>query len=445
MAIRQYIGARYVPKYIGHFDSTREYEPLSIVDDANGNSYTSKIPVPAGTSLDDTRYWAPTGNFSGAVTQLQNRMTAAEGDIETLTDNLNTVSTDLASVKSNYKKAYGRNFILIGDSFGIGVNGNDTSEVVSGGGWNRRFKSLFNGHCTVWYPRETEIEATEPFGFTRKSTFLRALQQAAADDSLDNDIITDIIVLGGTNDAINSAAIEDNIALFCSYALSTFKNATVHIGVLSALKNDLKALHTGYSSCIKYGASFIDSTTLLCTIKTYIGTDNVHLSPSGYDAVCPYVYDAILNGNTSFCIPAIMEVTPTSAYTSVRPAESIRLRVDLQPHGWNFKLYGSQSNGTIELFRTMAGQSPTLVGDTLATINDVTLNFPDTEYYISSGNLIIPADTSAPIFAGVVGVAFSSQYSTITIKALNSYTVFGGRQTHVEIPTVNTFIPFSTL
>ena len=67
MAYRQYIGARYVPLYAGHWDSTRNYEPLTIVDDANGNSYTSKKDVPAGTALSNTDYWVQTSSFSGAT------------------------------------------------------------------------------------------------------------------------------------------------------------------------------------------------------------------------------------------------------------------------------------------------------------------------------------------------------------------------------------------
>ena len=115
MAIRQYVGARYVPKYMGHFDSTLEYEPLSIVDDANGNSYTSKIPVPAGSSLDDTRYWAQTGNFSGAVLQLQTRMTDAEGNIRDLQDDMTTAKENITTAEGDIDALQGAIDALQGD------------------------------------------------------------------------------------------------------------------------------------------------------------------------------------------------------------------------------------------------------------------------------------------------------------------------------------------
>lgn len=43
--VKQYIGARYVPKFTGEWDAEYSYEPLCIVQVGN-NYYTSKIPVP---------------------------------------------------------------------------------------------------------------------------------------------------------------------------------------------------------------------------------------------------------------------------------------------------------------------------------------------------------------------------------------------------------------
>lgn len=71
MATRQYIGARYVPKFADpvEWDSIRSYEPLIIVTYLN-NSYTSKIPVPAGVDIGDTKYWVNTGNYNGQIASL---------------------------------------------------------------------------------------------------------------------------------------------------------------------------------------------------------------------------------------------------------------------------------------------------------------------------------------------------------------------------------------
>ena len=74
MAVTQYIGARYVPKFYENSDGTEEwragveYEPLTIVT-YNGNSYTSKKPVPSniGNPSDNPSYWAATGNYNQQV------------------------------------------------------------------------------------------------------------------------------------------------------------------------------------------------------------------------------------------------------------------------------------------------------------------------------------------------------------------------------------------
>lgn len=70
---RQYIGARYVPKFYegshgSEWDYNVAYEPLTIVTYL-GNSYTSKKPIPAGVGnpKDNGDYWASTGIYNTQV------------------------------------------------------------------------------------------------------------------------------------------------------------------------------------------------------------------------------------------------------------------------------------------------------------------------------------------------------------------------------------------
>ena len=74
--VRQYIGARYVPKFMGTFDATQAYEALCVVDNGMGTSYISRVDTPAGTSLSDPTYWAVYGASSGAIVNLQNQVDA---------------------------------------------------------------------------------------------------------------------------------------------------------------------------------------------------------------------------------------------------------------------------------------------------------------------------------------------------------------------------------
>lgn len=87
MAVRQYIGARYVAKiYVNSLDASSAdwesgvaYEPLTMVT-YNSSSYISRKDVPAsvGNPADNQTYWAVTGLYNGQILSLDNRVTALE-------------------------------------------------------------------------------------------------------------------------------------------------------------------------------------------------------------------------------------------------------------------------------------------------------------------------------------------------------------------------------
>lgn len=81
--MRQYIGARYMPKFMGNYDPTQEYEALSVVDNGLGTSYICNKPTPAGTPLTNTNYWHIYGSTSGAIINLQNQIDAIHQGFET--------------------------------------------------------------------------------------------------------------------------------------------------------------------------------------------------------------------------------------------------------------------------------------------------------------------------------------------------------------------------
>ena len=83
MSVREYIGARYVPIFVGDWDNTKTYEPLSIVQNA-GASYTSRQYVPAGIAINNTDYWALTGNYNAQVESYRQDVLAYNGRITAL-------------------------------------------------------------------------------------------------------------------------------------------------------------------------------------------------------------------------------------------------------------------------------------------------------------------------------------------------------------------------
>lgn len=111
--MRQYIGARYTPKFMGEYDNTTAYEALSVVDNGMGTSYISKKPTPPNTPLTNTDYWAVYGASSGAIYDLQNRMTDAENDINDIEGDITDIQSDIADIKRDIKGAV----IVIGNSY----------------------------------------------------------------------------------------------------------------------------------------------------------------------------------------------------------------------------------------------------------------------------------------------------------------------------------------
>lgn len=85
MATRQYIGARYVPKFAKpiEWNNSLSYEGLTIVTHL-GNSFTSKKPVPAGIDINNTEYWANTGNYNAQIEEYRQEVETLKNSFENL-------------------------------------------------------------------------------------------------------------------------------------------------------------------------------------------------------------------------------------------------------------------------------------------------------------------------------------------------------------------------
>lgn len=89
----QYVGARYVPKIMGEWNKALQYEALSVVT-YMGNSFTSKVPVPANVEINNTDYWVNTGNYNAQVEEYRKEAVAAK-------QLANNTNTDLQTFKTN--------------------------------------------------------------------------------------------------------------------------------------------------------------------------------------------------------------------------------------------------------------------------------------------------------------------------------------------------------
>ena len=218
MANKQYIGARYVPKFFEGASGSSEwvngvsYEPLTIVTYLN-NSYTSKKPVPSsiGSPNNNPEYWANTGNFNGQVQKLQEDVESTENDLLNLTSRVTTVETKV-------EKLTNRKFIFIGDSF---MNGYvKANEYITG------FAQLACNYLNVSASNYT-IGAYDGAGFMYPNNSFIGHLRDIANTITNKDEITDIYTIGGTNDVGQNPATK--IAEYIAYAKQTFPNAIILI------------------------------------------------------------------------------------------------------------------------------------------------------------------------------------------------------------------------
>lgn len=115
MATRQYIGARYVPKFYENPSGGSEwlsgvgYEALTVVT-YGGNSYTSKKTVPSniGAPNANPEYWASTGIYNSQIESLRE-------EVEALSEQYDDISEQaMAGATSSY--FYGKKICVYGDS-----------------------------------------------------------------------------------------------------------------------------------------------------------------------------------------------------------------------------------------------------------------------------------------------------------------------------------------
>lgn len=112
----QYVGARYVPKFADpiEWDIERGYESLTIVTH-NGQSYTSKCPVPPGIEITNTRYWALTGDYNAQVEEykeqvkdLSAQVTGFASDNKEFREKIDQYDRDNAEMKNSVASTVAR-------------------------------------------------------------------------------------------------------------------------------------------------------------------------------------------------------------------------------------------------------------------------------------------------------------------------------------------------
>lgn len=334
----QYIGARYVPivydnpdDHSSDWKSGVSYENLVIVTYLD-DSYTSRKPVPAsvGNPADNPDYWAKTGDFNAGLTALEGRVDTLENvTIPNVNDRIDKLPTK-------------RRFVLLGDSFGYGVVGGGNPR---GTGWLDGFANNQPAGTAI-YLSDVEIQALVGVaGFCGTLPFIDILNEIynTKFPNGDQDTITDIVVLGGSNDlSAGSSAIDTAIYDFMTYANAHFPNARVHIGVLMRKIHDglLNGVVSGYAACRKYNADYIADTFALCILPEYYSTDGTHLTATGYDFYQRFINQAIVSGKCDYNFEFTVNATLDSSVINNPP--SLVCRINHNNH--NTKIAFSHNN-----------------------------------------------------------------------------------------------------
>lgn len=220
---RQYIGARYVPKFADPiaWDKANSYEALTIVTYLN-NSYTSKKPVPANTEITDTEYWVVTGNYNAQVEEYRQETVNLKNTVE---ETYSKLSEDIMNVdgKATTKAGYGYG-LFIGDSYSSNkpTNGavlytEDLPTIIS-----NRLGLL--GHYNYAIPGAGYVN-----GDTRNQHFMGQLVKANGELTAEQkNGVSYVFVLGGQNDASHSISdVSDNVSTLITAIKNTYVNAKV--------------------------------------------------------------------------------------------------------------------------------------------------------------------------------------------------------------------------
>ena len=316
--VKQYVGARYVPKFASPVEwaADTSYEALTIVT-FNNASYTSKVPVPptVGNPANNPQYWALTGNYNAQVEQYRVEAENAKQTAQNVQDNLNNEITTREetdnTLQTNINKAKKRTFILIGDSLGLGYV---SSTGKSGRGWIKWFQDLYPQFNFIVGP----YEGNGLMGFTTGidgNAFYNALFNVVMPTGIEKTDVTDIVVLGGTNDYFNGNwnNIYANISAFCDYARVNFPYATVRVGCFCEPRCSLGAengpkygwLSEAYKSVEERGGVYITGLERLLCDNSLFGSrvndaPDVHLTQAGYDFYSPIAINAVMTGNANY-------------------------------------------------------------------------------------------------------------------------------------------------
>ena len=171
-----YTGMRYVPVFADppEWSSANSYEALEIVTH-EGNSYTSKIPVPVGIDISNGQYWVLTGNYNAQVESYRKEVEALKASTE----------QGFSDIRAYVAQEVDTTAVYIGNSYTEGVGGTSSGGLF--GQTSKLFKKAF---------KYTSSGAGFLINSVTTESFNDLLNKAIQDAKVINSEVTHLILIG---------------------------------------------------------------------------------------------------------------------------------------------------------------------------------------------------------------------------------------------------------
>lgn len=350
------------------WDSSRAYQKNMVAVYEN-IGYMAKKDVPAGIAITDTEYWEPIFDMTsimealdGLEQELDDDMTAVNGDITALQEAVGTNTGNITALQNRtgtlenttVKNNSTKHLLYLGDSYSTYWNNQLYNEVANGIG-------IPVAQCH-------NVAVSGAAFVDQNNSFLSQAQNYTGNKSQ----ITDILVVGGINDALaeydnysnvypNTSALQAAIRSFVSYCNTNYPNARIHFAYVGGTlpTSSMYSVHPAKSQEWAFWAYTVFAMSLgVNVLDTY---NAIHMSPNNY-------YDDGIHPNSQYGVTAIAQDICAS---------------------FNGK-QTAHNRPTILVSITASGisASGTLAGFARVVNNIAELSIPDQYVYITAGQTI---------------------------------------------------------
>lgn len=287
MPTRQYVGARYVPKFANpiQWDSNNIYEPLEMVTYLN-NTYTSKKPVPQGVDITNTEYWVLSGNYNAQVEQYRQETVKLSNDVNAMKDTVK-VTADTIGFTLN-------NVICVGDSYLQGYT--HAGNVKSWGAILQEYALLSNSKSVFRFAAEggAGFSTNGQQGHNYQQLLLNLAGGMTSEEKL---AVETVIMLGGLNDVMQGNVPDPTSAI--NAARTAFPNARIVYGMSPSFQ---RYTMDKYFPMIQMHYDAICLTDIQYIFVAGTGPwnsgDNMHPSSAGQTAIAQYII-SIMHGESA--------------------------------------------------------------------------------------------------------------------------------------------------